>query len=324
MMMKCKLPALCMALVMLWAFCAQAEEVNPDQPVQLTVSMQWQGHSVVGVPIKLYRIAEKDASGQWQLIAPFDRYNVDIHVESESDMARIASTLEGYILRDNLPPDASALTDAVGEAVFPTQGSLPHGLYLVRGERHLYDGWVYAIQPSVVMLPYWDQVNQQWINDVSINAKFECMPDLPYPNLIDLKVLKIWEDNGENVALPEKITVHLLCDGEIYDTVELTAENLWRYRWTGLAPGHHWTVVEDEMEGWQVSITREGITFVTYNAIKGRILFPKSGITKPLVFPEPYLRTILNRKGTQAKEKLLRCHKSSPKMRIPRFPKNLR
>jgi len=106
MMMKCKLPALCMALVMLWAFCAQAEEVNPDQPVQLTVSMQWQGHSVVGVPIKLYRIAEKDASGQWQLIAPFDRYNVDIHVESESDMARIASTLEGYILRDNLPPGA--------------------------------------------------------------------------------------------------------------------------------------------------------------------------------------------------------------------------
>jgi hypothetical protein len=66
------------------------------------------------------------------------------------------------------------------------------------------------------------------------------------------------------------------------------------------------------------------ITFVTYNTIQSWILFPKSDISKPPIFLEPYLRPILNRRRAQAKEILLCRHESSPEMRIARFPKKLR
>jgi hypothetical protein len=44
------------------------------------------------------------------------------------------------------------------------------------------------------------------------------------------------------------------------------------------------------------------IAFLAHNAIQCWILFAESGITKPLILPEPYLRPILNGKRTQAKE----------------------
>lgn len=266
-MKKCKLYALMMAVLMLLSAVALAAEIDPQQAVRLTVTAHDEGVSLAGARFNLYRVADMDAAGKLTVVAPFTRYNVDVNSQSESDMARIAATLEGYILRDGIAPDMTALINQADEAIFPTEGKLRQGLYLVQGERFSVDGMVYTFQPAMVRLPYWNEIDQKWVYHAVTSAKHESMLDVDYDETITLKVLKIWNvPEGENVALPEKITVHLLQDGAIFDTVELTEEDLWRHSWTELEPNHHWTAVEQEMENWQVSVTREGITFVITNA----------------------------------------------------------
>jgi len=76
--------------------------------------------------------------------------------------------------------------------------------------------------------------------------------------------------------------VRLLQDGEVYDTVQLDAENLWRHTWEELDANHHWTVVEEEMDDYNVLVTREGITFVVTNTYD-----PEEPVPTPTPQPTP-------------------------------------
>ena len=47
--------------------------------------------------------------------------------------------------------------------------------------------------------------------------------------------------------------------------MKLNAANNWRYTWTDLDSRYAWKVVEKELEGYTVTVTREGVTFVVTN-----------------------------------------------------------
>ena len=84
---------------------------------------------------------------------------------------------------------------------------------------------------------------------------------------MDVKVLKVWRGGAQQ--RPEEIRVQLLRDGKVCDTVTLSAENGWRHTWEGLDAAHGWQVVEQTVpEGYTVSISREGVTFVITNTLK--------------------------------------------------------
>lgn len=91
-------------------------------------------------------------------------------------------------------------------------------------------------------------------------------PDDPNPTENDLRVLKVWEDSNNAAGVrPASVTVDLLRDGEVYDTVELSAESNWRHTWTGLDKSKEWQVVEREQENYTVSISTGGVTRVITN-----------------------------------------------------------
>ena len=115
-----------------------------------------------------------------------------------------------------------------------------------------------------------------------MNAKYETAPDSPDYNMVSRKVLKIWDENGYEIDLPKEVTVDLLKDGEVFDTVTLNADNLWRYTWEELDAGCNWSVVEREMKDYSVSVTREGITFVITNTYN-----PDDPDPKPTPTPTP-------------------------------------
>jgi|BioPla2DNA2_1021312.scaffolds.fasta_scaffold02533_13 hypothetical protein len=62
------------------------------------------------------------------------------------------------------------------------------------------------------------------------------------PEETDITVRKLWVDNGKD--RPTSVTVRLLQDGNVYDEVVLSNENLWIHTWTDLEDGHKWSVVE--------------------------------------------------------------------------------
>lgn len=272
--------ALC--LVLLLAANALAEEViDAGKNVRLTLAFEDEGVGLPGAKFSLHRIANVDAAGKPKAIAPFNKYNVNIGVQGESALAGVASTLEGYVLRDGIAPAISGSTDQNGALSF-SGSKVKQGVYLVLGEKYSANGVDYTIQPSVVQLPSWDAINKRWNYDVVIKAKYESASTSTEDQTISRKVLKVWDKAGGNVALPKEVVVQLLRDGEVYDTVTLNAGKNWRHSWEALDARYRWTVVEKEMENYSVLVTREGITFVVTNTYE-----PDEDQPQPTPTPKP-------------------------------------
>ena len=121
------------------------------------------------------------------------------------------------------------------------------------------------------MLPAQNVTSNTWEYDIAVNAKYDSSaiptnpPVTPGTTRISRKVLKVWEDKGFEAERPKEIEVQLLRGGEVYSTVKLNAANNWRYTWTDLDSRYAWKVVEKELEGYTVTVTREGVTFVVTN-----------------------------------------------------------
>jgi len=265
----CKFAAMLLAACILLAGAALAvESMDTGREMRITVLFRDDGAALANAGFRLYRVADVDETGKATLVSPFNRYHVQLDAQGESDMAGVASALEGYILRDQIAPAYSGSTASTGTVEFSDAGKMKQGLYIVLGDRYSANDAIYTIQPSIVRLPGWNEAEARWIYDVIINAKYETVPD---SNTITRKVLKVWKNTEKDKNSPQEVIVHLLCDGKVHDTVRLNAENFWRHTWEELDASCHWTVVEEELENYEVLVTREGITFVitnTYNPKK--------------------------------------------------------
>ena len=258
-----------MLLLPVQAHAAGNIELNRD--MSLNVSYVDGKTYLSGAQFDIYLVATVDECGELTTTETFSLFNVDIRGKNDEAWNKVASTLDGYILRDKIAPTDSAKTNAQGLAVFPnTQERLTPGLYLVKGQRHKQDGTIYEAATFMVMVPGIDMEANAWIYDVAVNAKFISYP-APTASLdtSTRKVLKVWKDSGHEQSRPKEVVVQLIRDSEIVDTVTLNAANNWRYTWENLPGGHKWTVVEKEQKGYTVTVTQEGITFVVTNTYGG-------------------------------------------------------
>lgn len=218
----------------------------------VTISYRDGDKPIIGAEFKLFFVASVDETGKSTPTEAFERYFGKISTDS-------ADTLEAYVLRDNISPCDSGKTDANGIICFPTaENKLERGVYLVIGERHEQNGKRYDAVPFFVVLPGKS-------NTVGASVKFEST-DVPNgDDTVKRKVVKLWKDDGHESDRPKEVTVQLLKNGDIYDTVILNAENNWRYEWDALDGDAKWTVTEKEIEGYTVEITREGVSFAIAN-----------------------------------------------------------
>ena len=222
-----------------------------------------------GAKFSIARVADADETGELTVRSEFDEFDLDIRGKNDRRWREMAQTLESYVLRRELTPADSGKTDKTGMLTFPTQGkTLAAGLYLVIGERHTQGGNDYDAEPFFVLLPTQDLENNEWVYDVSANVKFGKTPVPDDGDTVTRKVLKVWDDDGAEDSRPQEITVELLRNGKVYDTVKLSEKNNWRYTWLDLDADARWSVTEKTVSGYTVSITREGITFVVTNTKK--------------------------------------------------------
>lgn len=248
------------------AFAAGSIDLSRNGSV--TISYQDEGKALSGVDFSIYLVATTDQYGRLTITKEFENYNVNIGDQNNTTTwITLASTLEGYVLRDKLNPIDTEKTGIDGIARFPSENiTFVPGLYLITSSKHSQNGYSYDSQPFMVMLPSLDKSNNCWLYDVSVSPKFEKrQEDNPHDNTITRKVLKVWEDDGHENKRPKEVFVQLLRDGEVYSSVTLNEENSWRYLWDNLSNKHSWTIVEQEVDGYTVEVTREGKTFVVTN-----------------------------------------------------------
>lgn len=244
-------------------YAAGGIDLNKD--LSLTIVFQDKKDPLVDAEFKIYLVATVDQNGKTTVTEPFKWINIDSWGKDDASWRKLASTLEGYVLRDSITPTDSGKTDSRGSLVFPTfDKKLKPGLYLVLGLRHEEGTYRYDAAPFLMLLPTQDKASNEWIYDVTVSPKYESIGGQK-TDTVSRKVLKVWKDDGNETKRPKEIIVQLLRDGEVFDTVTLNAANNWRYAWDDLQNKYKWLVVEKELEDYHVEVTREGITFVVTN-----------------------------------------------------------
>ncbi len=242
---------------------------DPKRNISLTITYLDEGAPLVNAEFDIYLVATVDAQNKITPTPSFRGYSVNYQNTSTEALRALATTLEGYILRDNIPTTGTGRTDSEGKVYFPNNGvRMQPGLYMAMGQRHIQSGVRYDASPFMIFLPHQNEDTEEWDYDVTVNTKHDSgtVPKDPEnPVFVERKVLKVWNDKGYEHKRPKQVVVQLLRDTTVFDTVILNAENNWRFRWEGLDDKYKWTVVENEPEDYTVQMTREGITFVATN-----------------------------------------------------------
>ena len=244
------------------------ERIDIDQEASLTLQFNRDSTGFSGVEFQLYRVADVSDSARFVLSGDFASYPVSLDNLDSSGWRALAQTLDAYASRDGLVPMRSGRTDAAGKILFD---HLPTGMYLITGDNYVSGRYTYIPEAFMVSLPSLNQETDEWVYQASAVCKYSRDDDPPEggggdPSDLSRKVLKIWKDDGNEAERPESISVQLLRNGQVYDTVTLNASNNWRYNWYELDDSDEWQVVENGTpEGYTVSISRQGITFVMTN-----------------------------------------------------------
>ncbi len=247
-----------------------AGDIDLTHANMLTVCYQDGATPLSGAQFDLYLVATVDRYGELTATGAFASFPVNISGKNDDAWRALASTLEGYVALNQLLPTDSGTTDTLGRLTFPTTPrQLTAGLYLLLGRRHTQNGCYYDAAPCMVLLPTQDLASNTWLYDVTVAPKFDVQPIPPDNTTTVRSVRKIWADDGHTAQRPASVTVQLLRDGVVYDTVTLSRANNWYYDWSALDPNSVWTVVELTPSDYWASVTRENGEFFITNTYSG-------------------------------------------------------
>ena len=266
--------ALCLMCLMLLPSMANAAVViDTSRETCLTINYVSDNTPMSGIHIDLYKVADVSAVGSWTLTRDFSGYSVSLDNHSADEWRALAQTLATYAKCDSIPPFDGGETDSNGALTFPyKQSSMKCGLYLAVARKTRIGSYTYTSEPFLIQLPDLSD-GDVWLYDVNCNAKYtaEYTPDGDKTSTyVERTALKVW--HGDDQALrPTDITVRLLRDGTVHDSVTLNKDNNWRYTWQQLPEYNDdgtlidWQLTEETPEKYTVLIAQEGTTFVITN-----------------------------------------------------------
>lgn len=219
---------------------------------------------------RFYKIADLSTDGQLSLVAPFTDYTDSIDTldrirELNADEMRLLSaTLEAVVLRDKLTPK---YIDSSSQNGVLTITNSERGIYLIIGEQTKDEKYLYTPSPLLVSVPRLSE-NGSWENHVIIEHSKLQKEELGN-DFTEYRVRKIWKDTGYHSIRPSKISVQLLQNGNLYDTVILSKENDWSYEWKNLPSDFNWTVVEKKIpNGYFLSVDKKKNGIILTNRYK--------------------------------------------------------
>lgn len=231
----------------------------------ITVTYQYQGAALNLASTSLYYLADWSAKGGYTPTGDFANHTAypvdwDILNADQQTLRDFANTMAGYIAVNKPAAENTLKTDSAGVATF---NQLKDGLYLAVVAP--YQGNVLTCQTAamLVALPnvHKDAGEQRTL---SIEPKADCA----VPPTTTISVTKVWKDKDQSKR-PESVTMNLLQDGKIYDSIMLNNANDWKYTWKGLQAKHEYTVVEANVPGnYTALVDRENNDYTVTNTAK--------------------------------------------------------
>lgn len=198
----------------------------------LTVTYQYQEAALNNADINLYRLADWSVKGGYTPTGDFANHTAypvdwDILNADQQTLRDFANTMAGYIAVNKPAAENTLKTDSAGVATF---NQLKDGLYLAVVAP--YQGNVLTCQTAamLVALPNVHK-NADEQRTLSIEPKADCA----VPPTTTISVTKVWKDKDQSKR-PESVTMNLLQDGKIYDSIMLNNANDWKYRGRACKP----------------------------------------------------------------------------------------
>ena len=256
---------LCFWLMPCYAMAASTTDasgpINVNGECALTITYACDETPFEDVSVKLYKIAEVSCDFRYTLTSPYEKSKLVLNgIKTNGEWNTIRSTLEAYIVADNINADAVAKTDSMGRVYFE---DLKPGLYLASVGTVTKRELMCHFDSALVALP---GLNTEgvWQYQVAVTSKSQMIP--PSVEEIALKVLKLWKgDEGRN-SRPKNIEVEIFKDGESYQKVELSQDDNWSYRWTAKDDGAKWTVIErNTPSGYTMTLEERENAFILTN-----------------------------------------------------------
>ena len=233
-----------------------------------------------GINVKVYKMASIDENGEFTLEAPFDQLDAEIKdmysIADQDVWNGIVTKATILVNENNVQPSYTGTSESDGYARL---GVVDKGLYLGINDPIVIDEIQYKYWDflSVVPGPNNREANQGngWDGSWS-NAIYDVIA-IPKRNAIKLEgdpeeyqVFKQWVDDGATDR-PTSININIYCDGSLSETVTLSTENNWQYKWKS-EKGHTFSVEEVmNTDDYTSNITRDENTFVVVNTRKPEI-----------------------------------------------------
>ena len=267
--------------LLLLSMLAQPFCASEMQTGSITLEYSYDGVPYPDQTVGIYRVAEIASNGDHTLIAPYDGFPVNIGgITAQKEWQDAADTLAAYITGNGLEPEKTALTDGNGIVVFE---NLEEGIYLISGVTISDDRGTCRFENFFLFLP---STGEDGTSSYAVAAKPKAdftPQEEDLPEYVTYQVVKVWKDSGHRDSRPNQITVDLLKDGALQETVRLHTDNNWTYQWQTEAGDGTWSVMErDVPDEYKVVITQNSTVFQVTNTYTAKTEVPKTGDTAAL------------------------------------------
>lgn len=233
--------------------------------IEITLSEVSENLPVSNADITIYKIADA--------ISKDNNLSFNYHEslkESEFDLKEAKITNEILeIVTENEIPNFSKTTNNIGVVEF---ANLDLGLYLVTQTNQV-EGFS-SIAPFLVFIP--KVIDNKWTYDIKATPKVDII------RLFDLTVEKVW-NVSTNTKVPNEVTIELLKDNKVIDTIKLNNENNWNYTWKQIEKSDDYTIREKDIPiGYTATITKEDNKYIITNT-KELVQTGKNNLISPIL-----------------------------------------
>lgn len=205
--------------------------------------------AVKGVELSVYHIANATEENNNLKFIYTEKYKDCTVILDDLTDPNLTKELEKYI--NDKVANYNDITDENGMA---TYNDLDLGLYLVK-QTNKVKGYS-NIDSFLVMLP--NVEDNKWIYNIKATPKTDIYRE------IDLTVNKVWNSKGNSI--PNEVTISLLKDNKVIDTVILNKNNNWTYTWKDLEKSDKYKVKEINIpKGYTATYQNDGYIYTVTN-----------------------------------------------------------
>ena len=235
---------------------ADTLDLNTKGSIDITIKYNYE-ETIEGANIQLFKIAslviDENSNIAYQYVEELsgEMFQLNeltgvISTDTEDEQAEKCIKAAKKIDFSGLTPVAELTTNSSGNVKFE---DLELGLYLVNQSNKV-KGYT-VLDPYILTIPTVEE--DEWVYDIT------SLPKPEIEKLADLIIKKVW-NNNTNEKLPESITVDILNNGDLYESITLSSEDDWTLTLEDIPYSDSYSVEEKDIpNGYTVAYSQDGL-----------------------------------------------------------------